>query len=78
MHKAVTHLSIANMSVLINSVVLVLLCKKRKMAKGARMPYRTAKRTDGAKSTGSGVPPTGVGKVILKARNTCFLIPHSQ
>ena len=68
MYKTVAHLSIANASVPISSVVLDLLCKKRKMAKGARMPYRTAKRTDGAKSTGSGVPPTGVGKVMLKAK----------
>jgi hypothetical protein len=42
-----------------------LLSRKRKKISWLRIPYRTAKRTEGAKSMGRGVPPTGVGKFEL-------------
>ena len=48
----------------IRSVVRECLSNIRKNITGTRRPYRTAKTTDGAKSSGKGVPPTGVGNDI--------------
>lgn len=59
------NLSIANAAVPIRRTVRDRFSSSLKHSSGLRIPYRTANRTEGAKSTGRGVPPTGVGNLEL-------------
>lgn len=55
----------ANAAVPIRRTVRDRLSTMRKNTSGLSIPYRTAKKMEGAKSTGRGVPPIGVGNLEL-------------
>jgi hypothetical protein len=59
------NLSMANAAVPIRRTVRDRLSSMRKNTSGLRIPYRTAKKMEGAKSTERGVPPIGVGNLEL-------------
>lgn len=55
----------ANAAVPIRRTVRDRLSSMRNNTSGLRIPYRTAKNTEGAKSTERGMPPIGVGNLEL-------------
>jgi hypothetical protein len=60
-----SYLSTPKMTDPIRRVFRECLSNSRKNIKGRRKAYRIANKILGAKSSGKGVPPTGVGKGIL-------------